>query len=111
MILVHPKKGIAYEEVPHFVPAIIKNVAFPVRMKTLSWVLVFIKVCSVKICQTMFIRGEMGRHPVQDHTDFILMEKVDEKHEILRTAIAAGGSKITSHLVSPGPVERMFHHR
>ncbi len=73
MILVHPEKGVAYEKILHFIPAIIKNVTFPIRMKTLSWIFMFVKVCSVKIGQPMFIGREMGWDPVQDHPYIILM--------------------------------------
>ena len=53
----------------------------------------------------------MCRNPVKDHADPMLMHIVHKIHKILRSAISRSRRIITGHLVSPGAVKRMLHHR
>ncbi len=53
----------------------------------------------------------MGRHPVDDHADFVLVAVVDEVHEVFRRTISAGRCKITDRLISPATCEGMFGDR
>ena len=39
------------------------------------------------------------------------MKAVDQRHEPLRVAIAGGGGEVSRHLVAPGSVEGVLHHR
>src|SRR5580704_14384278 len=65
---------------------------------------------AIKIGQAMLIGREVRWHPVQNHRDSTIMQAVHQIHEILRRAIARGGSEIPGGLISPGTVERMLHH-
>jgi hypothetical protein len=51
---------------------------------------------------------EMGWHPIDDHADSVLVAMVDEIHEVLRPAIAAGHAVIAGRLVTPTAGERML---
>ena len=53
----------------------------------------------------------MSRNPVQDNPDILFMHVIHEEHKIFRCSIAAGGRIIPGHLVPPGRIQRMFHHR
>jgi hypothetical protein len=33
------------------------------------------------------VSRKMGRHPIEDDTDVVLMQRVDEKHQVLRRAV------------------------
>ena len=88
MALFHPVKGIGDQEILHFRAAIIIDLRSPVRMFSLSRVCMFINSCSVKVHQSMGILRKMGRYPVQDNTDLMLMEIIDHIFEILRCSIA-----------------------
>src|ERR1700733_11807334 len=67
-------------------------------------------MCAVEVSQAVGVGREMRRHPVQDDGDAMLMQVVDQIHEILRGAVARCRGEITSGLVSPGTIERMFHY-
>ena len=59
----------------------------------------------------MGILGKMGRHPVQDHADIVLMTVIYEILEIVRRAEAARRRVIPRALVPPGTLKWVFGHR
>src|SRR5215831_7946552 len=80
-------------------------------MKSLSWIGVLVKIASIEERQAVIVTGKMRWNPVEDHANSVLMQVVDEEHEILRRAVATSGSKVSRRLISPGTVKRMLHHR
>ena len=54
---------------------------------------------------------EVGRHPVDDHADAVLVAVIDEVHEVLRRAVAAGGGVVADRLVAPAAGERVLADR
>src|SRR4030042_2648271 len=90
---------------------IVKNEAVPVGMDALSGITVLIEMSAIKISQPVLITGKMGRHPVKDYSYIMLVQTVNEVHEILRAAVAAGRGEIAGRLIAPGAVEGMLHHR
>src|SRR5258708_22008760 len=52
----------------------------------------------------------MGWHPIHDHTDASLVERVYEKLKIIGRAVAAARREETGHLVTPGGIESMLGH-
>ena len=54
---------------------------------------------------------EVRGHPVEDHADAALVQVLDQEHEVLRRAVAAGGREVAGGLVAPGAVEGVLHHR
>ncbi len=105
----YPEQSIGDQIIGHLGPAVIVDQGSPMGMEALSGVLVFIQAGAVKAGQAVGIPGEMGRHPVQDHTDARLVQFVHKIHEVLRAAVPGSGGIITDHLVAPGAVKRMFH--
>jgi hypothetical protein len=58
----------------------------------------------------MRVIGKVRRYPIEDHTNTMLMQSVNEIHKILRCAIATCGGKEPCDLVAPGPIEGVLHH-
>ena len=48
---------------------------------------------AVEIAEAVFVLREMRRHPVQDDADAVLMELIDQIHEILGSTIRLVGAK------------------
>jgi len=48
--------------------------------------------------------------PIEEHADAGLVQAIDELHEIVGRAVAAGGREVADGLIAPGAVERMLHH-
>ena len=74
MKLIQPIKGTADQKTFHLVTTVIKNVAFPIRMIALFWIRMFEEMSAIKIGKAMLIIREMGRHPIKDHANIILMQ-------------------------------------
>ena len=111
MVLFEPEEGAADQEVPHLVPPVVEDVAFPFRMEALARVLVLVEVCAVEIDQAMRVARKVGWHPVQDHADIVLVQMVHQVHEVLGRSVPARRREKARHLVSPGTIEGMLHHR
>ena len=71
----------------------------------------FVQVRAVEVGEAVLVRGKVRGHPVQDHPDASLVQRVDEEHEILRGAVTACGREEAGDLVAPGAVEGVLHHR
>ena len=80
-------------------------------MESLARVGVFVEMRAVEVGQAVPVGREVRRHPVENHADAVLVQVVDQVHEILRRAVARRGSEVAGGLVSPGTVERMLHDR
>ena len=50
----------------------------------------------------------MGRNPVHNDGNAVLMQGVDEEHKVLWGSVSAGGSEVADGLISPRSVEGMF---
>ena len=59
----------------------------------------------------MIVAGKVSRDPVQDDANAIGMQRVDQIHQVGRTAVPAGGGKIPDRLVAPTPGKRMLADR
>ena len=79
-------------------------------MEALARIGVLVKMRAVEIGQSVFVGREVRRHPVEDDADAVLVQVVDQVHEVLRRAEARSGSEVAGGLVSPGAVEGMLHH-
>ena len=111
VILVEPEQRTGQQERAHLVTIVIEDRAVPFRMEALALVGVLVQVRAVEVGKAVAVRGEMRRHPVDDHADAALVEDVDEVHEVLRCAIARGRREVPGRLVSPRAVERVLGHR
>ena len=96
-----PVHGRGEEEAPHLVAAVVEDVAVPVGMDALPRVGVLEEVGAVEEAQAVLVVREVRRDPVQDHADAVLMEVVDQEHEVLRGPVPGGGGEIARGLVAP----------
>ena len=108
MHLFHPEKSVRKQEVLDLRTAVIVDLGTPVGMFALAGILVLVTAGPVKVGKTVGVLGEVGRHPVQDHADLVLVHIVHKVFEILRRAIAGSRCIVTRHLIAPAAVERML---
>ena len=109
MVRVEPMLGRREEKAADFVTPVVEDEALPVGMEAEAGIGVLEEVGPVELRQREVVRGEVGGHPVQDHPDVGAVEAVDQRHEVLRVAVAAGRREVTGRLIAPGSVERMLH--
>src|ERR1700691_748068 len=57
----------------------------------------------------MAVGREVRWYPIEDDGNIVLVQVVDEVHEIVRRTVSRRGSTIARSLISPGTVERMLH--
>ena len=108
MIFFDPEKGIGNQEVPDFVLPIIENLRSPVRMFPDPRVRMLEQALSVESAQSVGIGGKMRRHPIKNHANLILVQHVDQIHEIIRRAVSRSRRIIAGHLIAPGTVIRIL---
>ena len=111
MVAVEPAQGRRQQEPADLVAAVVEDRRAPVRVDAHPWVRVLVEVRAVEGLETELVGGEVRRHPIQDHADAVLVQVVDEEHEVLRRPIARGRGEVARDLVTPRLVERMLHHR
>ena len=111
MVPLQPEAGIAQQERTSFTSGKVKHAGSPLRHFTTPGIRMLVACRSIKLTEADFIPGEVGRYPVQNDTDPCLMAPINEGHQSLGRAITAGGGVIARHLISPGHIQRMLHHR
>ena len=111
MIFIRPEHCICNQKIGNLRTSIIKNQSSPVWMHALSRIRMLIQTSSIKIRQSKIIFWKMCRHPVQNHTNSLFMKIVHKVHKIFTCSITAGRRIISGHLITPGTIKRMFHHR
>src|SRR5271170_6770459 len=65
---------------------------------------------SVKAAKGEFVGGKVAGHPVENHANSLLMEIIDEKTKIVRTAPSRARRIVTGDLITPRTQERMLHY-
>ena len=111
MIFIKPEQGIADQEVVHLAASVVKNERSPLFLFSEARIGVLVQMGAVEITQPVFVSRKMGRHPIENHSDAVLMQRIDQKHEVLRRAKATGRREIPDRLITPRAVERMFRNR
>src|SRR5262249_32807221 len=111
MIDVQPEQSAAEQEALHFMSSIVKQTGVPIRLDSLAWVSVLIEVRAVKEAQPVLVAGKVRWHPIQNHPNAVLVQRINEVHKILRRAVATGWRKEACDLVAPGTIEGMLHDR
>ena len=99
------------QEVADLVAAVIENQRAPVGMLAAARIVVLVQRGAVEAAQAVAVAREVGGHPVDDHADAVLVAVIDEVHEILRRAVAAGGGVVADGLIAPTAGERMLADR
>ena len=111
MVYVFPEQCIRNQKIRYLRTTIIVNQRTPVRMGTFTRIKMLIQTRAVKCTQSKSIAREMRRYPVKDYADPLLMHIVHEIHKILRRTVARGRCIIPGHLIAPGCIKRVLHHR
>ena len=111
VIFVEPEHGARHQKAAHFGAAVVEDVRLPVGMESLARVGVLVEVRAVEVGEAVRVGRKVRRYPVEDHANAVLVQVVDQVHEILRRAVARRGREVSGGLVSPGTVEGMLHHR
>ena len=70
-----------------------------------------IELCPVKFRQAEAVLREPCPGPVQDHTDPLPVQKINERHKLLRRSEAGCGRVIPGRLIAQGLVQRMLRQR
>ena len=109
VVLVKPEEGTAEQEAPDFVPPVVEDEAAPVRVEPLLRIGVFVEVRPIEKAWSVLVGWKVGGDPVQDHANAMLMQVVNQVHEVLRSAVPAGRRKVACGLVAPGAVEGVLH--
>src|SRR5713101_2228103 len=69
------------------------------------------QMSAIKEGEAMAVGREVRWDPVENDRDVVLVQIVDEVHEILRRAVTRRRSEVTRGLIAPGTIERMLHDR
>src|SRR5215469_7593430 len=83
MIRVEPEVRVREQEREHFAPSIVKDKCAPLIVLALPRVGVLVNVGAIKEAQAMPFLREVGRHPVEEYADTMLMTVIDKVHEIV----------------------------
>ena len=110
MIFVHPEKRVGDQEILHFGAAVIENQRAPIGLRALTRIGVLVKMRAIEFGQAVSVARKMRRRPIEEHADAGLMQAIDESHEVVGRAVAAGGREVADGLIAPGAVEGMLHH-
>ena len=109
VVLVEPEHRARHQEAADFIAAIVEDVRLPVGMESLARVGMLDRDVCRRNRPARAVGREVRRHPVENHADAVLVQVVDQVHEVLRRAVARGGREVSRGLVSPGTVKRMLH--
>ncbi len=105
VVAVEPGQGVGDQEAAHLVAAVVEDQRAPVHVAALARDRRARRGGCRRTRPGRSCRGEMRRHPVEDHADAALVQVVDEPGEILGRAVAVGRGEEARHLVAPGAVE------
>ncbi|OPZ92587.1 MAG: hypothetical protein BWY73_00731 [candidate division TA06 bacterium ADurb.Bin417] len=111
MVAVEPEEGAADQEIGHLVAPVVEDVGSPVPVFALARVGVFVEGGAVEPGQAVVVGREVGRRPVEDDSDPVAVQVVDEPGEVLRLAVPAGGGEVAGGLVAPGFIEGVLGDR
>ena len=111
MELAQPVERVREQEVAHLVAAEVEDQRAPVGMGAAARVLVLVQRRPVEAREREIVAREVRGHPVEDDADPGLVERVDERAEVVRLAQRRDGRVEAGHLVAPRARERVVHHR
>ena len=111
VVLLDPEQGVGDEEVADLVAAEVEYQRAPVGVLALAGVAVLVQGRPVEAGQGELVTWEVGRHPVDDHTDSAPVQGVDQSPEVVRFAEARRRRVVARHLVSPRSAEGVLGDR
>ena len=83
----------------------IKDAGGPVGMLVHLRILQFVAAGAVELVKAVQILGEVGRHPVQQHTDAGFMQGIHKDLQFIGGAVTGGGGVIIGDLITPAGIE------
>ena len=111
VILIQPEQGVGSEEIADFVAAVIKNPGSPVGVFALARVGVLVEGGAVVVVEPVLVLRKVGRHPIDQHANAVLMAVIDKVLEVVRRTVAAGHRIVANGLVAPAAGERVLGDR
>ena len=66
---------------------------------------------AIEQSEAVWIVRKMGRNPIENDADIVLMQIIDQEHQILGRSVATGRGKVTGRLIAPRAVKWMLHQR
>ena len=90
-----PKESAADEEVADFIAPIVIDQGTPVAMLAEPWILMLVEGGSIERGEAMGIFWKVGRDPVQNDADPVLVAIVDEPAKVIGAPEATGGCEIS----------------
>src|SRR5512139_376881 len=101
MKFIEPVEGTADQVIAYFIAAEVEDQCAPVAMFATARIFVFIKRGAIETGQRPAVARKVGRHPVEQHTDAVLVALIDEVAEVVGCTEAAGGCEVTGGLIPP----------
>ena len=89
---------------------VIEDVRAPLGVVAESRIFVLVARSAVKSPQGPIVLGEMRRHPVQQHANARLMQRINKETEIVGRTVSRCGRKVSAHLIPPGSAVRMLQY-
>ena len=111
MIFVEPEIDRRNQKAFDLVFAVVENFGAPFLMLAFFRICVFVARSAVEHGEAVLVLREMRQHEIQNDAYPRLVAFVNEIHEILRTAVAAGRGEHARNLIAPAAVERIFRYR
>src|SRR6476661_1476389 len=99
--MLHPEKRVRDEEAAHFIAAKIDNQRSPFLVLAPPRIFMLVERRSVEVCETMRVFREVRRHPIDNDADALLVQRVDEVHEVIRGAKARSRRVVANSLIAP----------
>src|ERR1700675_4633979 len=101
MIFVEPEHGAGHQETANFTAAVIENESLPIGMKALPRIGMLEKMRAIEVGEAMAVGREVGRDPIENDRDALLVQVIHKIHEILGRAVTRCGSEVPGRLISP----------
>src|ERR1051326_955260 len=105
MIALTPKEGVGGEKITHLMAPIIENERAPILVCAFARILMLVERGAIEPGQGPGVAGEMRGHPIHEHPDAGLVERIHEKLKIVRSPIATRGRVTASNLIAPGRIK------
>ena len=74
-------------------------------MESLPRIRVLKQMGAIEVSEPVRVGGEVRRHPIEYHADPLLVQRIDQEHEVLRRPIARSRREIAGRLIAPRSVE------
>ena len=109
--LLEPVERVRVEVVAHLATTEVEDVGAPLLVPAPLRVGVLVERGAVEAGQRPLVGREVPGHPVQEHADAALVERVDEPAEAVGVAEAGVRREVRRHVVAPRAAERVLHDR